>query len=293
MGSTPTTFLPPPPHSPLPRLLIQFVNGLKQRVQSYEKMGDWRHLFTDGVATDCTIQVHITNDAASSSSAHPGPPPAKRARTTHGASEAAASSSEGGGHDDGDVVPAAHTIKAHSFILSSRSEYFKAVLMRGQWAESQDKIIEVELPSEEGESMEGAAWLSACCSLRRSNSSFVNLPPFPPTCLPLSLSALETFKLLVELSYGVDYTRRPSDSNSPSTTFDPNTLVQLISVANMFEFLPCIESCCEVLYGMEGWDVDMALSLINALISMADIEDRSHALIRDFKGQQSCPYKGL
>lgn len=70
----------------------------------------------------------------------------------------------------------------------------------------------------------------------------------PLPCLPFS--ALETFKLLLELSYSVTYTRRPSDS--PTTTFDPNTLVQLISEA-----------------GMEGWDVDMALSIINALTPYA------------------------
>ena len=42
-------------------------------------------------------------------------------------------------------------IEANSVILGSKSEYFGAILTRGEWTESQSKVVVVDLASVEGE----------------------------------------------------------------------------------------------------------------------------------------------
>ena len=44
-------------------------------------------------------------------------------------------------------------IEANSVILSSKSQYFRAILSGDEWAESQTKVVEVEMDSQEGESI--------------------------------------------------------------------------------------------------------------------------------------------
>ena len=42
-------------------------------------------------------------------------------------------------------------IEANSVILGSKSEYFKAMMDRGDWTESQNKVVKVDLSSNEGQ----------------------------------------------------------------------------------------------------------------------------------------------
>jgi len=82
--------------------------------------------------------------------------------------------------------------------------------------------------------------------------------------LPLSshLTDVDTFKLLIELSYGGIYTKHKWDG----PTLPHDTLAKLIMVANMFEFNECIEVCCEEL--KRGLDRDNAIGVIDAFSGM-------------------------
>ena len=71
--------------------------------------------------------------------------------------------------------------------------------------------------------------------------------------------AIETFKLLLELSYGPSYTRRSWDE----PTLPHQTLIQLILVADRLAFTRCIEACCEQLRTV--LKADVALLVIDSL----------------------------
>lgn len=73
------------------------------------------------------------------------PPPAKKAKIAAGKKKKGPK-----GSASTTTTTATKSVMAHSIILSSKSEYFKAVLSRGKWAESKTRTIEVDLPSEEG-----------------------------------------------------------------------------------------------------------------------------------------------
>jgi hypothetical protein len=93
--------------------------------------------FEEGRFTDCTIRVKIGDASASASSDRP----AKRLKS--GSSEASgaggAAAEESGGH----------VIKAHALVLASTSAYFERA-MGGEWRESQDRSLEVEVSDEGG-----------------------------------------------------------------------------------------------------------------------------------------------
>ena len=68
-----------------------------------------------------------------------------------------------------------------------------------------------------------------------------------------------TLQLLIELSYGGIYTKRTWDG----PTLSNETLLQLVGVANMFEFNDCIKACCEQMG--RGLNADLALSVVACL----------------------------
>ena len=84
------------------------------------------------MGNDCTIHIKIEGSEV-------GEPIAKRPRIDDDVPPSSSSSS------------AMTTIKALSAFLVDASDYFKAILVDGQWSESQNNVIEVELPSQEGE----------------------------------------------------------------------------------------------------------------------------------------------
>lgn len=117
------------------------------------------------------------------------------------------------------------------------------------WAESQSKCVNINLPSEQGESdSPSTPWVPLVVELSML------------CCLsPHSIAAFEAFKLLVELSYGYDYTLNPSDS----TPLPVATLLGLIVVADMFQFNLCIRACCKHLMRQVG--ADTGLEVIEGL----------------------------
>jgi hypothetical protein len=97
--------------------------------------------FEEGCFTDCSIRVKIRGSSlAITASASDRPSKRLKSEPTDSPDDAAA---------EGDDL-GVRTIKAHSVILASRSEYFKRAML-GQWQESQDKSFEVTLADEEGE----------------------------------------------------------------------------------------------------------------------------------------------
>lgn len=134
----------------------------------------------------------------------------------------------------------AKTIKAHSAVLSSKSDYFKAMLMKGQWAESEHKTVQVDVDCDEGKK----TYIQIDEHVVASPAILFSLTflSILCTCDPL-YPAFETLELLVELSYGGLYTRRSLGAD----TFDLDTLIKLIMVANMFEFGQCLQECSEEL----------------------------------------------
>lgn len=85
-------------------------------------------------------------------------------------------------------------------------------------------------------------------------------------CLSLVVTEFEVFKLLVELSYGVTYTRR-----GDGPVFPHDTLIALITVANMFDFIHCTEECCDEIG--QGLTADNALGIIASLAQLDPLRD--------------------
>jgi hypothetical protein len=92
--------------------------------------------FEEGRFTDCTIRVNIKDDDI------PVDRPAKRPRSEKD------DGTESEGPADGEH--GVRVIKAHAVILASRSAYFERA-MGGEWRESQDRSLEVEVADETGE----------------------------------------------------------------------------------------------------------------------------------------------
>ena len=109
-----------------------------------------------------------------------------------------------------------------------------------------------------------------------------------PLCVArcLDVSAFEVLKLLVELCYAGIYTRHTWDG----PTLPHETLLHLITVANMFEFNECIESCCEEL--RTGLSTDVALAVINSLSHLEPARAPINKLVDDAIGSMS-PLEGL
>jgi len=166
------------------------------------------------------------------------------------------------------------TIEANSVILSSTSEYFRAMLEKGCWTESINKVVEVELDSEKGELiMMGMVvhlqhhicirlpFLAAIFHLiiilllrhhHHHHLTFSHISFF-------ACSDFTTLQLLMELSYGRIYTKHSWDA----PTLPQDNLLHLIVVADMFEFNQCIEACCEEL--SRGLKTDTAVHIMNTL----------------------------
>ena len=104
--------------------------------------------FEQGVHTDMVIRVRV---------GEPQPPAAKRKRVSKAAAAAAAAAADADRFTD---------IKAHSVVLSARSDYVEACL-RGEWAEAAERRVELTVPDEQ---------------------------------------ALEDLRLLIKLSYSASYT---------------------------------------------------------------------------------------
>ena len=90
----------------------------------------------------------------------------------------------------------------------------------------------------------------------------------------LCLPAWEVLKLLVELSYGVTYTRR-----SPGEpAFPTETLLSLITVGNALEFRHCVEECCRKLEGQLRDDSRIETTALTVVDTLAPLENGSGAI---------------
>jgi len=169
--------------------------ALEDDLKAIKTRADWRHLLNGEVETDCTIRATIQSSLPSSASASTAGedeeggsdesgPRAKRPRLNSMASYSFRSrrkddsrGQDSGGSDEDDSstsgIQDITVIKAHVLILAGRSKYFKALFQKNGLAESQSRVVEVELPSEEGEERDLIPWW---CSYF---SPLFSLSPFP------------------------------------------------------------------------------------------------------------------
>lgn len=206
------------------------LQALLSRSKSLRESADKTKLLDWTDIMDCSIHVSILSGEDSVEQRE-----GKRAKIS--ASSSAASSS---------ATPSAtvKTIKAHSLIVASNSEYFKAALLKGHFSEADGKVIQVDVGSDEGKSDRRFIPIDAShMRIQKAAAYSFLINTIMCSFMICLFSEFEVLRLLIQLCYGSTFTKRSLEED----VFEPETLINLVIVANMFEVTRCIVECCDEL----------------------------------------------